>query len=1520
MAIDKIKLRGLAKDKDERLFVEGDYLDALNVINSGTGESTEAVLKNVKGTSAASPLTSADSIRSGDQRVIGSVGDPVRGYVYFFVWSTNANDHSIYRYKASTHTYELVLRSSVLNFQQSDFVHAELVNGEFERDERTQTIVYFTDNRNPPRKINVDRAIQDNITIFYSDDQVFEFLSVAKTPAVFPPTVTMDTDTDKETNNFTNKVFQFATQYVYKDGEESAISPHSTVVHPKYMALQGINSTSVDQDSLREENRALIDTRYTSVQALFQYNRPEVVKMKVLGRIANTGSWFVIDEFDPSENLVKADPHADGATATVYTAADGVYRFYNDGLYTYLGAEVTDRIYDDVPHKATTQTLVGNRLMYSSPTSGYENVVPSATFTVTYHSEPTVDTYLGDDIFNESDIFHDPALTNNYGEDNGFVVLNSNALPSQLNANSTLTLTVSYKPKKFGIFGYYDPNPSEITDEKADLPLLKVNLLDDEGNELTYFCGEATDSQAATPDYEGHVECYIDPLAVQYATLTASVTVLEDTSKTDYMNLLLAQVRNQVLNYSFSGSINGAVSYVEWPLRSSASGGGPLTASLRCKRFDFSLALEDSYLSDQFGAASASGESITLQFKGGNFFIPQSELGQASNVAGLSGQPGAPFTSIHTSAGGGSGSFIEGEFVSVEPYYFGLYEPNLINGIDTNHPDDITQLPRGGTGYLNQGGYDLTNSNASNRNGAKDLLITSLPNSVRRTFKAGCVHDIGVVYFDRHGRPGFVNELGSVFVAPFGDNSARYDGVSDYYNGPADIVVTPTHDPPDWATSYQFVYPGMGTFSKFETYTVGGGFTLAGSTTDDNIYISLNTLINFREQKGAVKNYTYTPGDKLRIVSYKDDANGSTLLYTSEERMFDIVGVEEFASSPNFNPPDQQGAISDNSNFSGTFLKVQELAPTTGADDFDGSNDNLFKNQCLVELLTPRSTVEDKVYYEIGSVHPISTHGDAITLTEGDVHYRAASLLAPVYDDSGLYTAVADGGVPQLDDFVAKDYNKWEYTARNIESMDVSDYVASRVWSKGRAHLTNEKAATINYYNRISYSEETQDDLGEIKYSSFNPDSLSYKDLPKKYGAVNFIGNFNQSIIALQDNKMSIIPVNRGIIEYADGDSNISVNSQVMNQHREANADFGVGPLDICSVLIKDGRVFFADRSRQKIIMALGAEMKAISDLEMSSYFEGQFDGLANANQGPNRIISGYDPEEDMYYVTMEPRSYDAENEQGSAPYSGTTVGFDIANGKWISRYSFLPTNYANIDNKFLSCKHDSARNNLFHKHSNTTTYNTFYGTNYASQLSVLSKISPSEVKVFNALSLEGSDNVWTLAGADTNLGTVTGGATFTEKEGSFYADFPRSTKAGSDQSYYINIGTLTFVSGSTSPVYTSNLNLSRLPLPLAKNINLLLPSPTGLVEDVQIDAISGNQITFDFSASDPSLANADADGLQVYVGLDAATNGDSIRGNWCQIDLTLPAGVASSAAERELYCVNTHIAGSKLHHPKGQQ
>ena len=64
----------------------------------------------------------------------------------------------------------------------------------------------------------------------------------------------------------------------------------------------------------------------------------------------------------------------------------------------------------------------------------------------------------------------------------------------------------------------------------------------------------------------------------------------------------------------------------------------------------------------------------------------------------------------------------------------------------------------------------------------------------------------------------------------------------------------------------------------------------------------------------------------------------------------------------------------------------------------------------------------------------------------------------------------------------------------------------------------------------------------------------------------------------------------------------------------------------------------------------------------MSSFFE---DFFAMAT----KYVSGYDPRDDMYYVT---RLTDSGQNQ-------LTVGYDVARGRWQSKYSFTPDYYASL-------------------------------------------------------------------------------------------------------------------------------------------------------------------------------------------------------------------------------------------------
>jgi hypothetical protein len=1491
MAIDKIKLRALAKDKDERLFEEGDMLDALNIVTSTSDGDDGGVVKNIKGTLPGIEFSDDDEVPSEKGRVIGSVSDDSRGHVYFFVWSTTASNHAIYQYDSKTNRYRVVLRNAVLEFEEHGFVKADLINGEFETDSTKQTILYFTDNVNPPRKINVDKFLANTFDVsLYSEEEIFEMISAAKTPVLLPPQVSLGTDDTRSENNLYGSTYQFSVQVKYKDGELSAISPHSEIIYPKYMAIQGVEQSATDLGALAQDNFIYVDTRWNSLPVDFSYYKEDVDEIKLLVRENNTGYFRLVDSFDPNEDLVRNG-------STLYTTLDGVYRFYNNGVYTAVSVSETDKIYDDVPQKATSQAIVANRLMYSSPTSGYPNTDVSASLSVRYLPIPSatyaagVDADGGDFSVTPYPLTLDPAL--------GSIKVDYSSLDQNISAGSIITLEFDFKPS--------DINHSGYNAAAGDQALLKVKFGSTPySDDVILYAGEANDSQGG--DFEGSLDINLStvnqanqnnarPGNINWERLRASVTLTETLSQTDAIELLVEEIEQQVLSYQYNSPSETMV----WKLRDSeGSEAGKIEFSL----FKFDLKFKVANL-------TASNE-IILSPRIGNYFIPS---GETSESTGFLQSPSISFYDEWDDIGSpthtGNYSYFNGVEDALDPiFYSGIaFQRDGIWFNGTGTVDDYF------FGYYSYGRNQITPV----INGYREEALTVTPTDAIRTFKAGCDHAFGVVYFDRHGRPGFVNELGSVTVAPFGDIDEREDpdNAGTYFNGPCEISINLNGTPPDWAVAYQIVYSDMVTWEKFESYSVGGGFF--ESANDNHIDVSFNTLVEYQADKGAIKDYSFTPGDKLRVISYKPSVNESQ------------VGDLDFPSDPTdytFDVSDYITELTDienpptsnqtHTNHRGKFLSLAKPFGNNPPAFTPGVTPNLWENKCVVEILTPRKQETEMVYYEIGEARRIykdteltvSTNdrhndGNPIVTSQGSVYYKPVSIFVPQWDGT-------DWQIESIDTF--------DYETRMLESSSVSDFVSSRSWSKGRAHVTYDRADTINYYNRIVYSEEMGDDIGGLTFSSFNPGTSSYKNLPKTHGSINHISNYNQSVAVLQENKLSYIPVERNVIEYADGASNLTVSNQVMGKHKESNGDFGCGN-DQSAVLQRDGILFFVDRSRQKVLASVGGEMKAISDIEMSSFFEGEFDNLALADGNGGRIISGFDPMENMYYITIE------EKEGTSSYYSGLTAGYSIPDKRWISKYSFIPTNYASIDNKMLSCKHSfygtPGQDYLFHSHRGTgaSEYNTFYGTSYPSSVKVVSKISPSNVKVFNAISYEGtliegtaSHGKWFVPtqGVYSSYEGYTGpieAESFKAKEGSYYAPIPRSVfNSGYTSSENILIGNLTHVSGGE---YTSNINLRRIPIPINANIQVTgsnIPSVATIVTSV-----NGNTITFDDTSGDFDTSN------DVYIVTDPAVNGNSIRGHWCTIRMNLPPDDAT-LREVELYCINVHLTDSKLHHPKGQQ
>jgi len=1459
MPIDKMIPRFLVSDEDERLLKEGAMTDALNVSISEDGDGSEGVLKNVKGTTAITGATLG--IGSDNVKVIGQVSDSQLGYIYFFVATVGENVHThdaIYRVNTNTNATQLVFKNTWLNFNENGFVKADVLNGAFQQDGFIQTILYFTDNKNAPRKINVDRAIAGDYSSL-SSGKLDRALSCIKGAPIDVPTTFFETDTNLEANNFTGKTFQFALQYIYTDGEESAISGYSRLSYPDVSSIQGIESEGLGRQYY-EDNICNISTNWSSDPSS-AYNIPDVEKIRIIARDGNVGAFFIVDEFNPNEDLTRVILES---STTVFDKNTGVYKFYNEGLYGAVDANTVNKLYDNVPLVAQGQALAGNRLFFSDYKEGFENHDVSATISVNY-------TDVRDGGSNATSNSAVSESTSNHKR--GQIVIDCDDILSGITnfpAGTSTRISFEFDPE--GSFNKRSDLDGDVVDDWA----IVVNFVDSEGYNFQVGFGNENNSGTLDSVSGGVI------LKKVNGAFTFQTTVVNQSEATpaEFAALLVEKFENIYWTKTYT------VAHSELP-------GRVITADS-----ESSFNVNDSFL---FDSGSYTITTVWSLNTASIISVPNptneviiTPLIQFASINGIDSSTG---TGINTYAVGAQ------SFNSGLQYYI------------NNATDADTTAPFNGSVWHEP--YD-----AADDYYVSNAQIFSTAFFAQTTFKAGCTHDLGVVYYDKYNRSGNVNKIGTFYVEPFG--SAARSGSE----GASYVTIDFTSDAPDWAERYQIVYPGMNSYSSVVQYTTGGGFYNSANDNDKRVYVSLKTLNKYRSQKGALRAYSFTEGDKLRVIR-RDSATGTSAESTEYVRAndgtiieFNVVGVisGDFAGS-NAEPGYDFGYSHHPESTvehpaEGEFLVLESPAVMAGLEtEVSGSAEvlkyrgfdwfsltggtyptessttdqkNYWGQKCVVEILTPRKAVSERVYYEVGESRRIGTfktsvssdHGPAIDINSGDLHFTPISCVTP-WRDGNHINRHSDGSYPNWNELFP-DY--WRNETIYLESDSVSDFFSSKSWDKGRPHVVYENAAEVRRLNGITYSDAYAEDVANLSLSSFNPSLANFDSLDGRYGAINYIGNYNDDLVALQENKFCLIPVNKNILEYASGSADVTVSTNVLNQRRYSAGDYG------CSnhpeaVLIQDNSVFFVDESRQAVCALTGGQLVPISEKSMSSFFE---DFFTNSH---TKYVSGYDPRDNTYYLT-------------GLGGTAETVGYDAARGVWQSRYSFTPDIYSNQNNMLFSAKYDEG-DNLFWKHDSDT-YNEFYGTEYPSEVQMVSKLSPSRVKVFNALSYEGDSALWDVSTNDieTDLGQTTGGITeWDEREGSYYASMPRNKKTDTiyTSKSIISLGTLT----EESPgVYSSTLRLNRLPIPLGPpaGVSVFVNSTP-----VAVTSVVGNVISF---SGTPSVAGP---ATMTIAKQNYSSTEDSMRGHWMKIKMQ-----NSDTTKHELYCINTHITDSKSHHPLG--
>lgn len=321
------------KDADERLIPQGEYRDALNVKVANSEGSDVGSIENALSNAVKSSLT-----LGANPVCIGSVSSDALKKVYWFILS-DTNSY-IAEYNESTETTSFVIEdtnNSVLNFSSSYRIHSAdiLIDSD-----NSKVFLYWTDNYNPPRKIEIEEA--KTWSSFTDAD-----ISVVKAPPATEPTFNGYRSTQYISNNtIKDKMFSFAYRYQYTHGEWSALSPFS---EPAFLA--GVIDTGQPSSvAVGMENT------WNNIEVLYNTGGPEVRRVEVYAveNGKNTAYRIHVDKKVGQNNIVV-----------------GFY-FRNDKAYPVLSTTDFNKVYDNVPLKAASQALIANRLVYGGYEENYD--------------------------------------------------------------------------------------------------------------------------------------------------------------------------------------------------------------------------------------------------------------------------------------------------------------------------------------------------------------------------------------------------------------------------------------------------------------------------------------------------------------------------------------------------------------------------------------------------------------------------------------------------------------------------------------------------------------------------------------------------------------------------------------------------------------------------------------------------------------------------------------------------------------------------------------------------------------------------------------------------------------------------------------------------------------------------------------------------------------------------------------------------------------------------------------------
>ena len=346
------------RDLDDKMLRPGEYREALNINVSKSESSDIGAVENILG----NKLINDTSLTNA--KVIGEYRDNGNERIYYFITTNssyneiNSGNHQIIEYNQKANKGTVLVNSAALNFHK-DY----LITGINLVDE----LLFFTDDRNPPRKINVETA-RSNPGRYDLANNIDDVVSVAKYAPFTAATIVGVSDSDEQgnviTSNFLeNKLIRFSYRYQFEDGEYSVLAPFTPIC---FSRLNNVDTIATNIEDFGE-----IETFVNAIKSV-QLSVPTpaglgIDKVELIYKETGSSALYVVE-------------------SKVLTSETTINFFYKsqDPFKTLPGDQLT-RVSDAVPRLAKSQELAGGRLVYGNYLQNFN--IPKVSFTVSRTGE-----------------------------------------------------------------------------------------------------------------------------------------------------------------------------------------------------------------------------------------------------------------------------------------------------------------------------------------------------------------------------------------------------------------------------------------------------------------------------------------------------------------------------------------------------------------------------------------------------------------------------------------------------------------------------------------------------------------------------------------------------------------------------------------------------------------------------------------------------------------------------------------------------------------------------------------------------------------------------------------------------------------------------------------------------------------------------------------------------------------------------------------------------------------------------